>query len=71
MPLLGVRSTDRQSPLIQGPILSHYRCGPTAERLGHLSAQITLDTYSHLLPGIREEAAKTFDDALGREVAQE
>jgi hypothetical protein len=54
-----------QSPLIQGPILSHYRCGPTAERLGHLSAQITLDTYSHLLPGVRKEAAKAFDDALG------
>ncbi len=36
-----------------------------AERLGHSSAQITLDTYSHLLPGIREEAAKAFDDALG------
>ena len=36
-----------------------------AERLGHSSVQITLDTYSHLLPGIREEAAKAFDDALG------
>jgi integrase len=35
------------------------------ERLGHSSAQITLDTYGHLIPGMQEAAAKRFDDAFG------
>ena len=46
-------------------LLPHTSPKTVAERLGHSSVQITLDTYSHLLPGIREEAAKAFDDALG------
>jgi integrase len=31
-----------------------------SERLGHASITITLDTYSHVLPGLQEEAARTF-----------
>lgn len=27
------------------------------ERLGHASIQITLDTYSHVMPGMQEDAA--------------
>ncbi|MAE11164.1 MAG: hypothetical protein CL876_04525 [Dehalococcoidales bacterium] len=42
------------------------------ERLGHASIQLTLDTYSHVVPGIQDAAAKGFDDmvltGLGREV---
>lgn len=34
------------------------------ERLGHASIQITLDTYSHVAPGLQEAAAKRFDDIL-------
>jgi integrase len=34
------------------------------EMLGHASIQITLDTYSHLAPGLQEAAAKAFDDLL-------
>ncbi|MFH0847039.1 MAG: site-specific integrase [Chloroflexota bacterium] len=34
------------------------------ERLGHASIQITLDTYSHVAPGLQEAAAKHFDDIL-------
>ena len=33
-------------------------------RLGHANIQITLDTYSHLLPGMQEAAADAFDKAL-------
>lgn len=33
-----------------------------SERLGHSSIGITLDTYSHVLPTIQEEAARAFDD---------
>jgi len=32
-----------------------------SERLGHASIGITLDIYSHVLPGIQEEAAEKFD----------
>lgn len=31
------------------------------ERLGHASIQITIDTYSHILPGLQEAAAKLDD----------
>ena len=35
-----------------------------SERLGHSSIAITLDTYSHVLPGLQEDAARRFDERL-------
>jgi len=35
-----------------------------SERLGHSSIAITLDTYSHVLPGLQEAAARKFDEGL-------
>ena len=35
-----------------------------AERLGHASVTITLDLYSHCLPGVQEAAAVQFDAAM-------
>jgi hypothetical protein len=47
------------------------------ERLGHASISITLDTYSHVAPGLQEAAAARFDQAfttkyneIGKEVAR-
>ena len=34
------------------------------ERLGHSSIQITLDTYSHVSPGLQQSAAETFDSIV-------
>ena len=34
------------------------------ERLGHASIQITLDTYSHVAPGLQEAAADRFDKIM-------
>jgi len=34
------------------------------ERLGHSTISVTLDTYSHVAPGLQEAAAKRFDDAV-------
>ena len=34
------------------------------ERLGHASIQITLDTYSHVAPGLQEAAAESFDNLV-------
>ena len=36
-----------------------------AERLGHASVVITLDTYSHVLGGLQREAADKVDELLG------
>lgn len=38
-----------------------------SERLGHSSVTITLDTYSHIMPGLQEQAAQQFDQWLGHE----
>ena len=35
-----------------------------SERLGHSSIGITMDLYSHVLPGMQEEAAERVDNAL-------
>jgi integrase len=35
-----------------------------SERLGHASIAITMDTYSHALPGLQEDAAQRIDAAL-------
>ena len=37
-----------------------------SERLGHVNLNITLDTYSHLLPGFQEAAISKFDDAMAQ-----
>jgi integrase len=35
-----------------------------SERLGHSNIGITLDTYSHVLPGMQEEPAQRVDASL-------
>ena len=35
-----------------------------SERLGHSNIQITLDTYSHLLPNVQAAAVEVFDQAM-------
>ncbi len=35
-----------------------------SERLGHASVAITLDLYSHVLPGLQEDTAKVVDLAM-------
>jgi integrase len=34
------------------------------ERLGHSSIEMTLDTYSHVVPGLQEAAAIRFDEII-------
>ncbi len=41
-----------------------------SERLGHANIGITLDTYSHVLPGLQEAAAERFDRLLEEEVSE-
>jgi integrase len=34
------------------------------ERLGHASITLTLDTYSHVVPGMQERASQRLDELL-------
>jgi integrase len=36
------------------------------ERLGHSTISTTLDSYSHVAPGLQQAAAMAFDDILKR-----
>ena len=38
------------------------------ERLGHSTIAMTLDTYSHVVPGLQEAAAKKFDSLFKAQV---
>jgi len=42
-----------------------------SERLGHASIAITLDTYSHVLPGLQQAAAERFDRMLEESAPEE
>jgi integrase len=35
-----------------------------SERLGHANISITLDTYSHVMPGLQQAAAAKFEEAV-------
>jgi integrase len=41
-----------------------------SERLGHATASITLDVYSHVLPGMQEAAVEKIDAMLGKAVGE-
>jgi len=41
-----------------------------SERLGHASVAFTLDTYSHVVPGLQEAAAERFDKILEEDVSK-
>ena len=42
-----------------------------SERLGHASVAFTLDTYSHVMPGLQEVAAERFDQLILAQLADE
>jgi hypothetical protein len=50
------------------PIVTHsqflHQSQIMSERLGHSTVGITLGTYSHVLPGLQEDAALRIDTAL-------
>jgi integrase len=55
-----LRHTSASLMLLQGV---HPKV--VSERLGHASIQLTLDTYSHLMPNMQKDAAKGLDHMLG------
>lgn len=51
-------------------LLSGVHPKVASERLGHASVSITLDTYSHVLPGLQEDAARGVDAALRKALSE-
>ena len=60
--LLGVRLHDARHTHASLMLKQGVHPKIVQERLGHASIQITLDTYSHVAPGLQEAAALKFDD---------
>jgi integrase len=42
-----------------------------SQMLGHSSVSITLDVYSHVIPGLGEVAANAMEDALGENIDED
>jgi integrase len=59
--LSGVRLHDLRHTHASLMLKAGIHAKVVSERLGHANIGITLDTYSHLLPGLQEDAAKRFD----------
>ena len=72
--LPGVRLHDLRHTHASLMLQAGVHAKVVSERLGHASVGITLDTYSHVLPGVQEEAAETFsnfsDHAIDSDVAK-
>lgn len=63
----GVRLHDLRHTHASLMLQEHVDPKTISARLGHSSVVITLDTYSHILPGMQEEAVAKF--SLGMENA--
>jgi integrase len=61
---LGVRFHDRRHSHISYLLAAGAHPKVASERAGHASVAITLDVYSHLIPGMQEDAAARIDIAL-------
>ena len=61
---LGVRLHDLRHSHITHLLAAGVHPKVASERAGHSSVAITMDVYSHVLPGMQEDAAQKIDDAL-------
>ena len=72
-PLEGIRVLDwtiwQQGPVASLMLAANIHPKVVSERLGHSTVALTLDTYSHVVPGLQAAAAKRLDDVLAGEVA--
>jgi integrase len=54
-----IRLHDVRHSYATAPLKTGISAKVISERLGHATVQITLDTYSHVLPGLDAQAAET------------
>ena len=62
--LQGVRFHDLRHTHATMMLKANVHPKVVMERLGHSTIAITLDTYSHVVPGMQEKAALAFDEML-------
>ena len=53
----GSAATKEWPPLVRSAVHAGIRPKVVSERLGHATTSITVDTYSHAIPAMQEEAA--------------
>jgi integrase len=61
---LGIRFHDLRHTHMSHLLAAGVHPKVASERAGHASVSITLDVYSHLIPGMQEDAANRIDAAL-------
>jgi integrase len=61
---LGIRFHDLRRSHTSHLLAAGVHPKVASERRGHASVAITLDLYSHLIPGIQEDAAARIDAGL-------
>jgi integrase len=64
--LAGVRFHDLRHTCATLLLLNNVNVKVVSERLGHASIVITLNTYSHVLPTMQQQAAAVMEGVLGR-----
>ena len=64
MVLPEIRPYDLRHTSATVPLLAGESPKVVSERLGHSTVTLTLDTYSHVLPGMQERAASKLDAIL-------
>ncbi len=62
--LPGIRFHDLRYTFASIMLAQNVHPKALQEALGHSSISLTLDTYSHLMPGMQQEAAGKLDEAL-------
>jgi integrase len=68
-PLPSIRFHDLRHTCATLLLLADVNVKVVSERLGHASVQLTLDTYSHVLPTMQERAAEKMNGFFARQKA--
>ena len=68
---LGIRFHDLRHTHISHLLAAGVHPKVASERAGHSTVSITLDVYSHVIPGMQEDAANRIDAALRTHLERE
>ena len=66
----GVRFHDLRHTFVSLMLLRGVSPKVISEALGHASLAFTMDTYSHIIKGMQEDAMKLLDDVLPKGILQ-
>jgi integrase len=69
--LKGIRLHDSRHAHASHLLKQNVHPAIVAQRLGHSSVQVTMDVYSHILPGLQKQAAANFDQIITKTPANQ